>query len=153
MSPSSSDLVAGQEALAPEIARRRTFAIISHPDAGKTTLTEKLLLYAGAIELAKGEKALADQGAVRDLTASLAEGLAGHVAGIRRRLPRLGRLVVQVDEPLLAAVVAAHGGTVGVENTPGGGATFTVQLPVYPPPLPAEAPVATRAPSRSRQPA
>jgi len=35
-----------------EIARRRTFAIISHPDAGKTTLTEKLLLYAGAIDLA-----------------------------------------------------------------------------------------------------
>ena len=32
-----------------EVARRRTFAIISHPDAGKTTLTEKLLLYAGAI--------------------------------------------------------------------------------------------------------
>ena len=38
--------------LAREIGRRRTFAIISHPDAGKTTLTEKLLLYAGAIELA-----------------------------------------------------------------------------------------------------
>ena len=38
--------------LTREIARRRTFAIISHPDAGKTTLTEKLLLYAGAIELA-----------------------------------------------------------------------------------------------------
>lgn len=35
-----------------EIARRRTFAIISHPDAGKTTLTEKLLLYGGAIHLA-----------------------------------------------------------------------------------------------------
>ncbi len=35
-----------------EISRRRTFAIISHPDAGKTTLTEKLLLYGGAIELA-----------------------------------------------------------------------------------------------------
>jgi len=32
-----------------EVARRRTFAIISHPDAGKTTLTEKLLLYGGAI--------------------------------------------------------------------------------------------------------
>lgn len=32
-----------------EIKRRRTFAIISHPDAGKTTLTEKLLLYGGAI--------------------------------------------------------------------------------------------------------
>jgi peptide chain release factor 3 len=40
------------EPFAREIARRRTFAIISHPDAGKTTLTEKLLLYAGAIELA-----------------------------------------------------------------------------------------------------
>jgi peptide chain release factor 3 len=38
--------------LVHEVARRRTFAIISHPDAGKTTLTEKLLLYAGAVELA-----------------------------------------------------------------------------------------------------
>ncbi len=43
-----------------EIKRRRTFAIISHPDAGKTTLTEKFLLYGGAINLAgtvKGRKA------------------------------------------------------------------------------------------------
>ena len=40
------------DTLAREVARRRTFAIISHPDAGKTTLTEKLLLYSGAIELA-----------------------------------------------------------------------------------------------------
>src|SRR5712671_4565260 len=39
-----------------EIARRRTFAIISHPDAGKTTLTEKLLLYGGAIHLAGSVK-------------------------------------------------------------------------------------------------
>jgi peptide chain release factor 3 len=38
--------------LAAKVALRRTFAIISHPDAGKTTLTEKILLYAGAIELA-----------------------------------------------------------------------------------------------------
>ena len=38
--------------LAAEVARRRTFAIISHPDAGKTTLTEKLLLYGGAIDMA-----------------------------------------------------------------------------------------------------
>ena len=35
--------------LQEEISRRRTFAIISHPDAGKTTLTEKFLLYGGAI--------------------------------------------------------------------------------------------------------
>jgi peptide chain release factor 3 len=40
-----------------EVSRRRTFAIISHPDAGKTTLTEKLLLYAGAIELAGAVRA------------------------------------------------------------------------------------------------
>lgn len=40
-----------------EIARRRIFAIISHPDAGKTTLTEKLLLYGGAIHLAGSVKA------------------------------------------------------------------------------------------------
>jgi peptide chain release factor 3 len=38
--------------LEAEVARRRTFAIISHPDAGKTTLTEKLLLYGGAVQLA-----------------------------------------------------------------------------------------------------
>ncbi len=38
--------------LKTEIARRRTFAIISHPDAGKTTLTEKFLLYGGAVQLA-----------------------------------------------------------------------------------------------------
>src|SRR5260370_10445037 len=42
--------------LQKEIARRRTFAIISHPDAGKTTLTEKLLLYGGAIHLAGSVK-------------------------------------------------------------------------------------------------
>jgi peptide chain release factor 3 len=40
------------DAIRREVQRRRTFAIISHPDAGKTTLTEKTLLYAGAIELA-----------------------------------------------------------------------------------------------------
>jgi peptide chain release factor 3 len=43
--------------LAQEVARRRTFAIISHPDAGKTTLTEKLLLFGGAINLAGQVKA------------------------------------------------------------------------------------------------
>lgn len=45
--------------VARQAARRRTFAIISHPDAGKTTLTEKLLLFSGAIQTAgtvKGKK-------------------------------------------------------------------------------------------------
>ena len=42
--------------LRQEIEKRRTFAIISHPDAGKTTLTEKFLLYGGAINLAGSVK-------------------------------------------------------------------------------------------------
>ena len=65
-----------QSALKAEVERRRTFAIISHPDAGKTTLTEKLLLYAGAIELA---------GAVRGRKTERARrvGLDGHRARAR----------------------------------------------------------------------
>ena len=49
------------EQLRSEVARRRTFAIISHPDAGKTTLTEKLLLYTGAVELAGAVRARRNQ--------------------------------------------------------------------------------------------
>ncbi len=45
------------KSILPEVERRRTFAIISHPDAGKTTLTEKLLLFAGAIQIAGSVKA------------------------------------------------------------------------------------------------
>ncbi|HEY1544506.1 MAG TPA: GTP-binding protein, partial [Xanthobacteraceae bacterium] len=52
-------------ALAREVARRRTFAIISHPDAGKTTLTEKLLLFGGAIQLAGQVKAKRDRRSTR----------------------------------------------------------------------------------------
>jgi len=49
------------ENLAEAVSRRRTFAIISHPDAGKTTLTEKLLLFGGAIQLAGEVKAKKDR--------------------------------------------------------------------------------------------
>ena len=51
------DSLKQQSPLAAEVKRRRTFAIISHPDAGKTTLTEKLLLFGGAINLAGQVKA------------------------------------------------------------------------------------------------
>ena len=54
-----------QSGLSSEIARRRTFAIISHPDAGKTTLTEKLLLFGGAIQLAGEVKAKGERRRVR----------------------------------------------------------------------------------------
>jgi hypothetical protein len=53
-----------------EIARRRTFAIISHPDAGKTTLTEKFLLYGGAVMLAGSVRARKNQ---RDTTSDWME--------------------------------------------------------------------------------
>src|SRR5947208_16581475 len=56
--------------LTTEIRRRRTFAIISHPDAGKTTLTEKLLLHGGAIHLAGAVKA---RGAQRHVTSDWME--------------------------------------------------------------------------------
>ena len=50
--------------LEQEVARRRTFAIISHPDAGKTTLTEKFLLYGGALQLAGSVRASKNQRSV-----------------------------------------------------------------------------------------
>ncbi len=49
------------ESLSQEVARRRTFAIISHPDAGKTTLTEKILLYSGAVSQAGSVRARKNQ--------------------------------------------------------------------------------------------
>jgi len=61
---------------------------------------------AATVERPRGDKVLADHGARRDLAQALAEGVAGHVADVRRRLPGVDRLVVQVDEPGLAAVAA-----------------------------------------------
>jgi len=61
---SAADSIA-QTPLGREVERRRTFAIISHPDAGKTTLTEKLLLFGGAINLAGQVKAKRDRRSTR----------------------------------------------------------------------------------------
>ncbi len=54
---SNNPALAGADGVTREVKRRRTFAIISHPDAGKTTLTEKLLLFGGAIQMAGTVKA------------------------------------------------------------------------------------------------
>jgi peptide chain release factor 3 len=59
--PAAAGLSPELTALAEAVARRRNFAIISHPDAGKTTLTEKLLLYGGAIQQAGAVKAKGEQ--------------------------------------------------------------------------------------------
>lgn len=61
---------------------------------------------AATVERPRGDKVLADHGARRELAQALAEGVHAHVADVRRRLPAVERLVVQVDEPALAAVVS-----------------------------------------------
>jgi hypothetical protein len=60
---------------------------------------------AGAIELRHGDKALADPGAVRDVTDSLAEGIARHLADVARRVPH-ATVIAQLDEPGLPGVLA-----------------------------------------------
>lgn len=62
---------------------------------------------AATVELHYGDKAVADHGAVRDLVQSLAEGVRRHVADVRRRLPT-ARIVLQLDEPSLPAVLTAQ---------------------------------------------
>jgi hypothetical protein len=59
---------------------------------------------AAALRLGRGEPVLSDSGAVRDLAASLAEGVAAHVADVRRRLPG-GEVLLQLDEPALPSVL------------------------------------------------
>ncbi len=77
---------------------------------------------AATLELRNGRKALSDAGAVRDLTQAMAEGLAGHLAEVARRLPGVG-LVVQVDEPALPQVQA------GAVPTPSGWARLAAVDP------------------------
>jgi methionine synthase II (cobalamin-independent) len=61
---------------------------------------------AATVDKPRGDKVLSDVGARRDLAQALAEGVRDHVADVRRRLPGVDRLVVQVDEPALAAVLS-----------------------------------------------
>ncbi|NUO61506.1 MAG: methionine synthase, partial [Hamadaea sp.] len=61
---------------------------------------------AGSLELKFGDKMLSDAGAVRDLIASLAQGVADHCAEVRRRLPGVTEIVLQLDEPGLPGVLA-----------------------------------------------
>lgn len=63
---------------------------------------------AATVEKPRGDKVLSDVGARRELAQALAEGLAGHVADVRRRVPGADRVIAQVDEPALAAVLGAQ---------------------------------------------
>ena len=60
---------------------------------------------AATVEKPRGDKVLSDHGARRELAQALAEGLGDHVRDVRRRLPKVDRLVVQVDEPSIGAVL------------------------------------------------
>ncbi|MFN8194612.1 MAG: methionine synthase [Nocardioidaceae bacterium] len=79
---------------------------------------------AATVERPRGDKVLADHGARRELGEALAEGVREHVADLRRRLPDVDRIVVQVDEPALAAVIEAR-----VPTASGYGRHRAVDLP------------------------
>ncbi|MGL5811222.1 MAG: methionine synthase [Nocardioides sp.] len=63
---------------------------------------------AASVEKPRGDRVLADFGARRDLAQALAEGVVAHIGDVRRRLPGVSELVLQVDEPLLPAVLAGR---------------------------------------------
>jgi methionine synthase II (cobalamin-independent) len=75
--------------------------------AFKTQLTGPWTL-AATVERPRGDKVLADHGARRDLAQALAAAATDHVGDVRRRLPGSQRIVVQVDEPMLPAVLAGR---------------------------------------------
>ncbi|WP_426243901.1 methionine synthase [Nocardioides sp. LHG3406-4] len=79
---------------------------------------------AATVEKPRGDKVLSDHGARRDLAQSLAEGVRSHIADVRRRISGADRLIVQVDEPALAAVL-----TGGVPTASGFGRHRTVHPP------------------------
>lgn len=79
---------------------------------------------AATVEKPRGDKVLSDHGARRELAQALAEGTRGHLADLRRRLPNVERWIVQVDEPMLAAVVDA-----AVPTASGFGRHRSIDLP------------------------
>jgi peptide chain release factor 3 len=86
-------------ALAAEIAARRTFAIISHPDAGKTTLTEKLLLYGNAIHLAGSVRARRNQRRATSDWMAIERERGISITSTVLQFPYQGRLINLLDTP------------------------------------------------------
>jgi len=85
--------------LVEEIQRRRTFAIISHPDAGKTTLTEKLLLYGGAIDRAGSVKAREGGAAAHSDWMSIEQERGISVTSAAMQFEYQGRAINLLDTP------------------------------------------------------
>jgi peptide chain release factor 3 len=85
--------------IAEEVDRRRTFAIISHPDAGKTTLTEKLLLFGGAIQMAGAVKARGERRRARSDWMKVEQERGISVASSVMTYDYLGRTFNLLDTP------------------------------------------------------
>ncbi len=85
--------------IAREAARRRTFAIISHPDAGKTTLTEKLLLFGGAIQMAGSVKSRKTSRTATSDWMALEKERGISVTSSVMQFPYAGRIVNLLDTP------------------------------------------------------
>src|SRR5918999_1423811 len=85
--------------IAAEAARRRTFAIISHPDAGKTTLTEKFLLYAGAVQRAGAVKAREGRRAATSDWMELERQRGISISSTVLQFPYRGHVVNLLDTP------------------------------------------------------
>src|SRR3546814_11256 len=85
--------------VAAEAARRRTFAIISHPDAGKTTLTEKLLLFGGAIQMAGSVKSRKTSRHATSDWMALEQERGISVTSSLMQFPYEGRIVNLLDTP------------------------------------------------------
>jgi methionine synthase II (cobalamin-independent) len=79
---------------------------------------------AATVERPRGDRLLADHGARRELAEALADGLGTHIRDVRRRVPGISRLVVQVDEPALAGVIAG-----AIPTASGYGRHRSVDLP------------------------
>jgi peptide chain release factor 3 len=82
-----------------EVARRRTFAIISHPDAGKTTLTEKLLLFGGAIQLAGQVRAKGDRRRTRSDWMEMERQRGISISSAALEFELQGRRISLIDTP------------------------------------------------------
>jgi peptide chain release factor 3 len=85
--------------LSEQIAMRRTFAIISHPDAGKTTLTEKLLLYGNAIHLAGSVRARRNQRSARSDWMEIERERGISVTSTVLQFPYAGHIINLLDTP------------------------------------------------------
>jgi len=119
---SGSDLRRARSVLAQDLDVAEEL-LAEHTGPLKVQVTGPLTL-AAQVEQARGDKLVADHGARREVAESLAEGLTTHIADVRRRFSWAERVVVQVDEPSIAAVIGG-----GIPTASGFGRHRTVHPP------------------------